>query len=130
MTDIGTLPGDVKSIADDINASGQVVGVSRDKNNGERAFLYSNGVIHDLNSMLTPGSGWQLLAATAINDSGVITGDGIGPDGNVDGFLLLPQLDQWTGMALTIFGATARTGSAAMPLLVETTWYFPTALRR
>jgi probable HAF family extracellular repeat protein len=70
MTDLGTLGG---CYAYGINASGQVVGQS---SNGH-GFLYSGGVMTDLNSLLPAGSGWQLVNANAINDSGQIVGDGV-----------------------------------------------------
>jgi probable HAF family extracellular repeat protein len=52
------------------------------------AFLYSNGAMIDLNSLLLPGSGWTLSSATAINDSGQIVGYGINPSGQQHAFLL------------------------------------------
>ena len=44
ITNLGTLPGDVSSVAADINARGQVVGSSCDANFNCRAFLWDNGV--------------------------------------------------------------------------------------
>lgn len=41
-----------------------------------RAFLYANGKVYDLNALLPNGSGWVLINATAINDSGQIIGTG------------------------------------------------------
>ncbi len=43
MTDLGTLPGQISSLAFAINSSGQIIGES-----GNRAFLYSNGLMIDL----------------------------------------------------------------------------------
>ena len=40
------------------------------------AFLYSGGVMQDLNESLPPGSGWVLGTAYGINDRGQITGYG------------------------------------------------------
>ncbi|MBS1812766.1 MAG: DUF3466 family protein [Acidobacteria bacterium] len=54
-----------------VNNKGQVVGT-----NGH-AFLWQNGVMTDLNSLLPMGSDWVLTAATGINDSGQIVGWGI-----------------------------------------------------
>ncbi|HEY1242645.1 MAG TPA: choice-of-anchor D domain-containing protein [Bryobacteraceae bacterium] len=45
-------------------------------NPGARAFLYTSGQVYDLNVLLPPGSGWVLVNAVAINDSGQIIGTG------------------------------------------------------
>ena len=74
MTNLGTLPGDQISEAFAINARRQVVGVSC----GEvacRPFLWQNGVMADLDSLLVAGFADSLLSARDINDEGTITGD-------------------------------------------------------
>jgi probable HAF family extracellular repeat protein len=75
MHDIGSLGG-VYSIASDINALGQIVGrttVTQDPiPNFFRAYLYENGKMQDLNSMVSGIDGWNLDGAYAINDSGQI----------------------------------------------------------
>lgn len=86
---LGTLPGDTDSVADAVNDSGQVVG--RSSGAGvDRAFLYSNGVMKDLTSLLPAGSGWTLTEATEINNTGQICGTG--QHNNMRrAFLLTPQ---------------------------------------
>lgn len=71
IRDLGVLPGDVSSGAKDINNKGQVVGKSCDINMNCRAFLWQNGVMTDLNT-LVPGGGVSifLIEATAINSRG------------------------------------------------------------
>jgi probable HAF family extracellular repeat protein len=70
MQDLGTLPGDVSSEAKGINDKGQVVGQSCGQN-GCRAFLWQNGVMIDLNT-LVPGGGstFFMFEAQAINPRG------------------------------------------------------------
>jgi uncharacterized membrane protein len=46
-------------------------------NEYERAFLWQNGVLTNLNTLISPSSGWVLLSATGINDRGQITGYGL-----------------------------------------------------
>ena len=71
--DLGTLPGDAFSEAFAINARGQIVGISFGGASGSRAFLYQDGVMRDLNT-LVPGNLDILQSAQDINDLGQITG--------------------------------------------------------
>ena len=86
MTDLGALGGtnSTNTIANAINASGQVVGVS-----AGHAFLYSGSAMTDLNTLIDPLSGWTLKYAFAINDTGQIVGCGSN-GGRPDVFLLTP----------------------------------------
>jgi probable HAF family extracellular repeat protein len=59
-----------------INNSGQAVGYVRAGTAPQHAFLYTNGVRVDLNTLILPNTGWTLLSATAINDAGQIAGNG------------------------------------------------------
>lgn len=88
ITDLGTLGG-MLSAAYGINSTGDIVGWSLDSANQNRAFLYSNGAMVDLNTLLPAGSGWTLTHAYAINDAGVIVGAGI-LDGRMRAFRLTP----------------------------------------
>jgi hypothetical protein len=51
------------------------------------AFIFSNGQMQDLNSLIGP-SNWKLESATAINNEGQIAGYGINPSGQPHAFLL------------------------------------------
>ncbi|MGA2577340.1 MAG: hypothetical protein ABSH24_15080, partial [Bryobacteraceae bacterium] len=73
ITDIGTLPGDSFSVAWGINEQGQVVGQSINSSGASRAFLWQNGKITDLNTLIPPGP-LSLLYANDINDAGEIVG--------------------------------------------------------
>ena len=75
MVDLGTLPGDALSEALGINEAGQIVGVSYGAGfSHPRAFLWQNGVMMDLNSLIPGGSNLTLQVAGDINDRGEITG--------------------------------------------------------
>ncbi len=68
-----------------INDGGQVVGWS-----GGAAFLWTQAEgIQDLNTLIAPGSGWDLNMATAINVKGQITGEGL-LNGQQHAFVLTP----------------------------------------
>ncbi len=74
MQDLGTLPGDAISEALGINDQGQVVGVSFSAGfASSRAFLWQNGVMTDLNTLIQHTS-LTLANAGDINNLGEITG--------------------------------------------------------
>jgi probable HAF family extracellular repeat protein len=82
--DLGTLPGDACSNAYFINSRGQIVGTSENRDLchvavGEHAFLWEQGHMIDLNTLIPPGVELQLTYAVAINDKGEIAGFGVPP---------------------------------------------------
>jgi probable HAF family extracellular repeat protein len=76
LNDLGTLGGRSSS-AWAINDLGQVVGVSSDASSRERAYLWQNGTMTDLNTLLPANSGWELTGAFFINDTRQIVGTGV-----------------------------------------------------
>ncbi|MEY9926165.1 putative HAF family extracellular repeat protein [Catenulispora sp. GP43] len=71
---LGQLPGSVTSEALAVNASGQAVGADVEQADTDaHAVLFANGTATDLD---VPGTGGGDAAANAINDSGVIVGQG------------------------------------------------------
>ena len=85
FTDISG-PDSPDTVAYDINDNGQAVGSTwvlrqdscRECNDYEpHAFLYENGRLTDLNSLLPSGSEWKLLHAFGINSDGKIVGQGL-----------------------------------------------------
>ncbi len=75
IQDLHTLPGDSLSEALDINDQGQIVGVSCTANFAScRVFLWQDGVMKDLNSLIRNGSRLHLISAGGINDRREITG--------------------------------------------------------
>ena len=72
IQDLGTLPGDATSQGLGVNSSHQVVGVSSGAVN--RAFLWENGVMQDLNGLVGAGFPDLLIVAQHINEDGVIVG--------------------------------------------------------
>lgn len=95
MVDLGILPFGSSSEAWGINDLTQVVGQVDFGAGASSAFLWlaDTHTMYDLNSLISPTSDWQLLAATSINNNSQITGYGtIG--GEIHGFILTPIPDQ------------------------------------
>jgi probable HAF family extracellular repeat protein len=90
MKDLETLLGDFASLALGINDRGEVVGASLDANFSLRAFLWKNGVMTDLNALVSGHSGLYLQLAESINSTGEIIGFGQTSTGEVHGFLATP----------------------------------------
>jgi probable HAF family extracellular repeat protein len=104
VTDLGTLPGGRNSYGNAINQRGQVVGTADvpyidtciDFETGQtfpctkyklEAFLYDNGTMINLNSLIPSDSGWELVSALDINTRGEIVGYGL-LDGRFRAFVL------------------------------------------
>jgi probable HAF family extracellular repeat protein len=93
-TDLGTLPGYDSSSALGINDRGEIVGRVEPPEGTPgttRAFVYSRGVMRDLNTLIPPNSGYLITEARAVNNSGAIAAFGFNPAGATRGFLLLPN---------------------------------------
>jgi probable HAF family extracellular repeat protein len=73
-----------------VNAKRQVVGSTLTSTGTEHAIVLEDGIELDLNDAVTPGSGWELWRATAINDSGQIVGFG-SLNGEQQAFMLTPE---------------------------------------
>lgn len=78
LTDLGHL-NDCGSFSAAINSRDQVVGGTFTCAAGvtPKAFLWEHGTMFDLNALIPPNSNLQLLEADAINDKGVIVGQGV-----------------------------------------------------
>ena len=91
------------AVAYSINNSGQVVGQLSSGGFlvNPNAFLYSSGKLTDLNTLITPGSGFDLETASGISNSGSITGYGFS-NGHIQGYLLTPVPEQSTLVSLGV----------------------------
>jgi probable HAF family extracellular repeat protein len=109
MIDLGTLPGTSISEAHGINDNGQIVGYTETPTGSGgflpyHAFIDSDGIMTDLNSLIPANSDWDLINAEGINNSGQILGFGTNPSGQTDAFLLTPTPEPST-VALSVAGA-------------------------
>jgi probable HAF family extracellular repeat protein len=79
-------------VAYGINDRDQVVGAANVADDGAHlhAFLWENGVLLDLNTLLPEKSGWTLEEARDINNRGQICGTGV-LNGRREAFLLTPR---------------------------------------
>lgn len=92
--DLGGLDGSYsEALALDGNASHVVGRATVPTTTGAvsyHAFLWSEGALRDLNTLVSAGSGWVLEEATGINDAGQIVGSGT-YNGQRHAFLLQPN---------------------------------------
>jgi probable HAF family extracellular repeat protein len=91
MQDLGTVSGDVNSIAIAINDAGDVVGASLDAMFNPRAYLRQNGVMNDLNALVPANTPLHLLLACSINSNGQIVGLAVTSSGELHGYLATPS---------------------------------------
>jgi probable HAF family extracellular repeat protein len=86
-----------------INAQGQVVGQSIGASSA-RAFLYQNGVMTDLNTLIQQGSSLYLVLANDINDRGEIVGFATDTSSNATVAFLAVPLSAGSGGAANTEG--------------------------
>jgi probable HAF family extracellular repeat protein len=92
IKDLGSLSGQ-NTEALGINDTGVIVGTATflgGPSVDEHAFIYANGAMTDLNSVVAPDSGWVLEEAVGINSAGQIIGNGL-VSGQIHAFRLDPQ---------------------------------------
>ncbi len=75
-----------------MNNSGQIVGLSYNGFNPalNQGFLYQNGTMTSLTSLLPPSSGWTVTQGISINDNGQILAFANDPTGSQHEILLTP----------------------------------------
>jgi probable HAF family extracellular repeat protein len=104
--DLGTLPGDSISEATGINDRGQIVGVSFPSSH---AFIWQDGVMTDLNSLIPSDSPLELISTGDIDDRGEITGQACvksSCSADQPAFLAIPDCN-WNAAAANTFEAPA-----------------------
>ena len=75
LTILGVLPEDVAAFATGINNLGQVVGNNVDSgDNWSHGFIWRNGVMTDLNTLIPADSNLFVISASNINERGQISG--------------------------------------------------------
>jgi len=85
---LGVLPGDSISEGLGINNENQVVGVSYPSSH---AFIWQNGTLTDLNTLVAPNTQYLLIDAQEISDNGVITGEALDTTGAIVAFEATPN---------------------------------------
>ncbi|MCH8828033.1 MAG: DUF1501 domain-containing protein, partial [Planctomycetes bacterium] len=100
---IGTLPGFSSGDANGVNDLGEAVG-GAESSGTKRAFVFSNGVIRDLNELISNGN-WILETAFSINNSSEVVGVGE-LNGNTHAFVLLPIPEPTSSTLLALGGLT------------------------
>ncbi|HKV80245.1 MAG TPA: hypothetical protein VJP02_19005 [Candidatus Sulfotelmatobacter sp.] len=96
LTVLSNQLGDHRSFATGINNRGQVVGSTIDDgNNWSHGFIWQNGVLTDLNTLISGDSNLSIISASNINERGQISGMATvlsGPHaGDIHAYLLTPS---------------------------------------
>jgi probable HAF family extracellular repeat protein len=104
VTDLGTLPGGMRSVGLGINEEGQVVGFSDRGVPGFHAFLFNGGSMMDLGTL-----GGSNSAASGINSLGQITGSADTASSGTHAFIFSKGVMQDLG---TLPGGISSTGAA------------------
>jgi probable HAF family extracellular repeat protein len=119
MQDLGTLNGQPMSLAFGINNQSQIVGIFEDfAGDNTTGFLWENGVMTDLNTLIPPESPLFLKEPVDINDRGEIVGFGLLSDGEQRGFLLTPCDEKHPGVEgcdYSMVEASTATSAAPAP---------------
>jgi probable HAF family extracellular repeat protein len=132
FTNLGALPGDELNGPNGVNDTGDVIGYSGRRvvdESGDffvfRPFLYTNGAMQDLNTLVPSGSDWSLTdyydetVATAINNAGQIVGAGFHA-GQVRAYLMTPDNLPPAPLTLTITDVTITEGHSGTKSAVFT----------
>jgi probable HAF family extracellular repeat protein len=91
ITDLGTLAGSPHSEANFINSKSQVVGDAFTCDlSGGTAFLWEDGSIVDLNTLVPVETALYLITASFIDDRGQIAAFGVLANGDAHAVLLIP----------------------------------------
>jgi len=114
MQDLGTLSGDVNSLAIGINDAGDLVGVSLDAEFNPRAYFWRNGVMTDLNSLTPADSPLFLITGCSINSQGQIIGIAVDSTGALHGYLATPVNGEAAGE-----GLSAASQSTSNPIVLS-----------
>jgi probable HAF family extracellular repeat protein len=117
MIDLGNLGYSYGASANDINDAGVIVGYTYGPS-GRIGAVWHDFVLHDLNTLLVNGQGWELYDANGLNELGQIVGMGRRNGGTPVGYLLTPVDAPMT----TIIGPTpGRAGEINTIEIVEAT---------
>ena len=92
MINLGHVKGDRCSTGYGINSKDQVVGASGICHGGVHGFLWQNGHMFDLNTLISPpASGLRIIYGIGINNRGDIVGTAVLPSGAQHVVLLVPR---------------------------------------
>ena len=108
-TSLGILPGDGAAFATGINNRGQVVGSTFNSQGWSHGFIWQDGVLTDLNTLIHGDSNLFIIAASNINARGQISGMATvmsGPDENTIHAILLTPVEGRIDVSMADFART------------------------
>jgi hypothetical protein len=84
------VPRPLRAVAVSSDAGGLIAGAVAVSDRDQRAAIWIDGEVADLNDLVAPGSGLTLTWAGSINNAGMIAGSADDEDGIPHGCLLIP----------------------------------------
>ncbi len=119
MPDLGTVASGDCSFASSINVYTQVVGTNYSSRGAPAAFLWENGSIVDLNTLIPAGSPVYLQFTFNINEQGEIAATGADANGNNHAALLIPCDENHPGIVGCDYSLVNAVPSSSAPILSQ-----------
>ena len=115
VIDLGVVPGDLCAEGMAINSKRQIVGFSNHDHCGPphaHGFLWENGVIFDLNGLISNATTLTVIEGVRITERGEIAGNALTPEGNQHGVVLIPCDEEHLDLEGCDYGTVEQSGAA------------------
>ncbi len=115
VIDLGVVPGDLCAEGMAINSKQQIVGFSNHEHcfpPHAHGFLWENGVLFDLNQLISNPTTLTVIEGVRITERGEIAGNAVTPEGNQHGVVLIPCDEEHLDLEGCDYGTVEESGAA------------------